>query len=122
MSAACSARAVTSPSRDPPSNLRSSVDDKQNVRGHIQRHVCLFQDFGRYQSIVIRNNSARIDQAKTLAAIFCLAINAVARDARLVAYNRAALAYNRVKKGGFAYVGASYNHDYGQSSSDAMVS
>ena len=91
--------------------LGARVHHQHQRVGLLQRHLGLVVDFGRDQLGIVGHDAARIDQAKLPPGPFVLAIDAVARDARLVAYNRAAAFGEPVEERGFAHVGpAHYGH------------
>ena len=83
-----------------PGDLGAPVDQENDLRGTLEREARLFQDLARDQLLVVRDDAAGVDQLEVPAVIPGLAVNAVARDAGLVADDRAALADDRVEKSG----------------------
>src|SRR6266478_9881900 len=83
-----------------------AVYNQDEERGLLDRHMRLAQDFLRDQGLVVGDDAASIDNLQRPAAPLCLAVNPVARDARLVGDNGAARAGQTVEERGLAHVGA----------------
>ncbi len=93
-------------------NFRAAVDHIKDMRGEVQRNLRLLQNLRRDECIVMRDDAARIDQAEAFAAIFDLAVNAVAGNAGLIADDGSPVAQDRIEQGRFANVGPP-DDDYG---------
>ena len=94
-----------------PCDLGAGIDDHDNGRRFFERDLGLTEDLRRYEILVVRNNAARIHDAKLVPAPFGLAIEAVARDAGLVADNGAPRSGQVVEQSRFADVRASDDGD-----------
>ena len=66
---------------------------------------------GGNDSLVVRHDAARIDERELRPIPFRLAVDAIARDARFVTDNRAALANQPIEQRRFPDVGAANNGD-----------
>ena len=86
------------------------VHHQNKQRRVFKRHPRLPENFGRNQSLVVRNNPARIHNLKSLAAPLRFSINAVACDAGLVRHNRTPRARQPIEQRGFAHIGAPDNY------------
>ena len=73
-------------------------------------HLRLFEDFARDGGFVVRHDSARIHDFERPALPRRRAVDAVARDSRLVGDNRAPSAGQPVENRGLAHIGAADNH------------
>ncbi len=71
----------------------------------------LAQDFSGDAGFVFRDDSASVDHLKGTTLPVCGAVNAVARDARLIGDDGAARAGEAVEERGLAHIGASDDHD-----------
>jgi len=89
--------------------LSAAIDHHHNGLGLFERNAGLPEDLRRNQRFVIGHDATRIHQARRAAGPANLAVDAVARDARLVADNGAARLGEAVKERGFADVGAAHN-------------
>src|SRR3954452_2121160 len=84
------------------------------MRRNVERHLGLFQDLRRNQSIIVGYDSTGINQAKMFPPIFGFSVNAIAGDAGLVANNGAAISQNGIKQSGFSDIRATHNYHGGQ--------
>src|SRR6266481_5535618 len=66
------------------------------------------QNLLRNERLVVRNDATSVDNLKRVAAPFRFAIDAIARDARLVSDNGAARAGQAIEKRGLADIGAAH--------------
>src|SRR5690349_14233154 len=71
------------------SQLRSSVNDHHDNVSLIERNLSLPEDLARYQRLIIRNHAAGIDKPNVASSPLDLAVDAVARNARFIADDRA---------------------------------
>lgn len=67
------------------------------------------QDLAGNIIVIVDDNAAGVDEFKAAAIVLGGPVYAVARNARLVAYNRAALSSDAVKKSGLSDVGPAHN-------------
>jgi hypothetical protein len=79
--------------------------------GLLDGHMRLAQDFLRDYGFVVRNDAPGIDDFQRAAAPLCLAVNPIARYARLVGDDGAACAGQTVEERGLAHVGAAHNDE-----------
>src|SRR5688572_24969294 len=86
-------------------NARTGIDDPNEQLRVVDRHSRLLQNVCRNHRVVVRHNAARIDQGKLFSRPLNFPVNAIARDARLVAHDGAPLADKTIEERGFAYVG-----------------
>ena len=91
----------------------SAIDDQENQRRTFDCDLGLFEDSNGDFGFFARNDAAGIDNFVGTAVPIQIAIDAVARDARLVRDNRPSLAYKTVEQGGLPDVGPSDNGDEG---------
>ena len=89
-----------------PREFGAGIHDHDDSDRFLERNLCLPENFRRNKFLILRNDAARIDYSKRMAAPLRLAIEAVARDARLVADDRAPRTGQLVEQRGFANVGA----------------
>ena len=80
-----------------PGNLRSGIDDHNDRRRFFKRDLRLPENFRRNEILVVGNDAARIHNAKLVPQPFDLAIEAVARNAGLVADDGAARSRQMIK-------------------------
>ncbi len=85
---------------------RLAVHNQNEQRRLLDRHMRLAQDFLRDQGLVVRYDTAGIDDFQRPAAPLGLAVDAVAGDAGLVGDDGAARAGQTVEESGLAHVGA----------------
>src|SRR5579872_6685302 len=93
--------------------LAAAVDQEDDVVGGFERDACLAKDLAGDQRMITLDDATRIDRVELLGAILGLAIDAVPRNARLVADDRAARAQDGVEQGRLTDVGTT-NDDYGR--------
>ena len=98
-------------------DLGAAVDQEDDVRGAVQRYARLPEDLARDQFGRLGQNAAGVDQLEAPAAVRGLAVDPVARDARLVADDGAALAQDAVEESGLADVGPAHDDNHGQTRS-----
>ena len=72
-------------------DLGAAVDQEDDLSRAFERDAGLVQNFAGDQLVVVVDDAAGIDQLEGAAAILALAVDPVARDAGLIADNRAAL-------------------------------
>ena len=85
-------------------DLRPPVNQKHHPGGGVQRKLGLLQNLSRNQVVIVRNDSARINNFEFAPAVRRDATDAVARNARLIVNDRAAGPSNGIKKRRFADV------------------
>jgi hypothetical protein len=108
---------LTRPSQQPSQfavgsgDLGASIDDHHNRRRFFKRNFGLAKNLRRYEVLVVWDDAARIDHAELVSKPFRLAIEAVARDAGLIADNGAPRSGEMVEERRFANVGASDDSD-----------
>src|SRR5437879_2323922 len=93
------------------SYLRSTVDDHDDGCSFIQRHTRLAEDFCRDEILFFREDATRIDHAKPTATPFCVPVEAIPRDAGLVAHDGTPRTDDTVEERGLAYVRPAYDRD-----------
>src|SRR6266404_8305724 len=93
------------------SDLSASIDDHDNSRCFVECDLGLTEYLRRYEVFVVRNDAARIHNSKLVPKPFDLAIEAVARDARLIADDGAPRSRQMVEQRRFADVRASNDGD-----------
>jgi hypothetical protein len=84
----------------------SSIDDHDDCISLFEADLCLTKDLCWNQRFVVWHDAARIDDTRGAAHPFDLAIDAVARDSRLIADDGSPRAGQPVEQGAFAYVWA----------------
>src|SRR6516164_6602779 len=89
----------------------AAIDDHDDDIGLVEGQAGLAIDFRRDQGLVVRDNAPGVHNAGDAAIPADFAIDAVAGNAGLVAYDRAAALRELVEEGGFADVGASADGD-----------
>src|SRR6185436_13446188 len=92
------------------------------MRRVLERHAGLLEDLRGDHLIVVLDDSAGIDQLEFLAAMISLAADPVARDAGLVADDRAALSEDGIEQRRFADVGAADDDDGGKGRHETSLS
>ena len=92
-------------------DFRASIDHEDDMMRVFEGDSRLFQDLRRDQLIIVGNNTAGIDHFEATAPVCGLAIDPVARNARLIAHNGAALSGDRVKEGRFSDVRSADDDD-----------
>jgi len=95
-------------------DLGPAVDQEDDVRGPVERDPGLLEDFTGDGLGFVRENAPGVDQLEPAPAVGGLTVDAVARDARLVADNGAPLPENRIEEGGFPNVRPAYDGHYRQ--------
>src|SRR5437899_7566882 len=93
------------------SYLRSTVDDHDDGCSFIQRHTRLAEDFCRDEILFFREDATRIDHAKPTATPFCVPVEAIPRDAGLVAHDCPPRTDDTVEERGLAHVTPAYDRD-----------
>ena len=81
--------------------------------GFFERDPGLAKNFRRNEIFVFGKDAAGVDDAQLASAPFRFAVEAVARDAGLVADNGAPRAHQPIEQRGFADVGAAHDGDRG---------
>ena len=89
---------------------RAHVHNQQQLRRAFNGHLRLAKNFARNSGLVVRHDPARVDDFECAPLPGRRAIDAVARDPRLVGDNRAPRARQPVKNRGFADIGPANNH------------
>jgi hypothetical protein len=89
----------------------ASVDDNDDGSGLVECDARLAEDFRGNEFLVFGDDPARIDDAELVSAPLGVAVEAVARDARLVADYGAARSSEAIEERRLANVGASDDGD-----------
>src|SRR5262249_21358606 len=92
-------------------NLAAAVDQKDNLRGIIQRDLRLPQYLARDVFGVVDDDAAGVDQFEAAALIFGESMNAVACDARLIPHDGTPLTCNAIEESGLSNIGPAHD-DY----------
>ena len=79
----------------------------------LENHFRLVEDLRGNVLLVVNDDAAGIDQFKAAAIVFGKPVDAVARDAGLIADYRAPLPCNAIEEGGLSNVGPAHNDDCG---------
>src|SRR4051794_40982004 len=95
-------------------DLGSAVNYIDDVVGVFQREASLPQDLGGDQVLVIRDDSAGVDDFEVLLTVRGLTVNAIPGDSRLVSDYRPALSRDCVEQRGLADVRSAHYHNGGQ--------
>ncbi len=95
--------------------LGAAVDDHDDGVGFFERDLSLAENLAGDQGFVVGDDAAGVDQAGFAALPLDLAVDAVARDAGLVADDGAARAGEAVEERALADVGAAADGDQRQS-------
>ena len=96
-------------------DFAAAIDQEDHLRGLLQRDARLGEDLARDVIGIADDDSARVDQLEPAAFVRRGAVDAIARNAWLIADDRAALSGDAVEKGGFADVRPSddyYRREY----------
>ena len=97
-----------------PRQLRAHIHHHHQHVRFFQRHLRLHKDFCCDELRIVGHNAAHIHQPVAPPRPLVLAINTVARNARLVAHNRAPAPGDPVEERAFAHVGPPHNRHQGQ--------
>ena len=89
---------------------RAHIHNQQELRSAFDGHLRLAKDFARDGGLVVRHDPARIDDFERALLPGRRAVDAVARNSRLVGNNRAPRARQPVENRGFADIGPANNH------------
>ena len=89
---------------------RARIHDEQELRCRFDGHLRLAKNFARDGGLVVGHDSAGVDDFERAVLPGGRAVDAVARDSRLVGDNRAPRAGQTVENRGLADIGAANNH------------
>jgi len=87
----------------------AGVNHQDQSVGLLESDFCLGVDLRRNQLRIVGHNAARVDQAKPASGPLVLAVDAIAGDAWLVAYDGSPAMRKAVEKSRFAHIGAADN-------------
>ncbi len=94
-------------------DLRAAIHQENDLVRLLQRELGLFQNLARNIIRIVHHDAAGVDDFEPLAIELRRAMDAVARDARLIAHDGTALTRDAVEKSGLADVRPAYDHDCG---------
>src|SRR5258706_4352734 len=86
-----------------------AVDNHHNGGRFVERNPGLAEDFRWNEIFIFGNDPTSVDDADAAAAPFCVSVEAVARDAGLIADDGTTRAHDPVKQRGLAYVGSAHD-------------
>src|ERR1700688_3134090 len=89
--------------------FRSAIHYHHDCRRFVERTPGLSENLRRNKILVLRNDSAGVDNSNAAPAPLRIAIQTVPRDAGFVADNRAPRSHNPVEQGGLAYVRSAHD-------------
>ena len=95
-------------------DLGAAVDQEDDVNGLVERHPRLLKHLDGDVLGVPGDDAAGVDHLEAAAVVLGQTVNAVPRDAGLVADNGAPLARDRVEQRGFPYIRPAHDDHRGQ--------
>ena len=90
-----------------------AIHQEDDVRGARQDHFRLVKNLRGNVLLVVDHDAAGIDQLEAAARVFGKPVDAVARDAGLIADDRAPLPSNAIEESGLSNVGPAHNDHRG---------